>query len=429
MLRIYKLLIKNSKFALNWLLKRRLQKGKESPARLDERRGLTDLPRPAGSLVWLHAASVGEAQSALSLINQILKTHTHTHFLVTTGTLTSAVLMEKNLPERAIHQFYPLDHPQWVARFLDHWRPDLALWIESELWPNMLAEIKKRGIKTFLVNARMSERSFGRWKRFNRAAIELLSTFSGILAQTDTDSQRFRILGGQNVQVTDNLKYSAKALPVNEDDLQALQAQMQGRLCWVYASSHKGEEEMACRIHQILATSLPDLLTIIVPRHPERGEDIVKACEAHGLHIMLRSDGQEKTAPTLDTNIYIANTLGELGLFYRLAPVACIGRSFSDDGGGGHNPIEAAQLNCAVLHGPNVQYQTDIYEEMNAEGAALKMSSEAEMLQTLHELLSDPKKMQAQQARGTNFAQYKEGVLERVMDVLEPHLGIPDGDA
>lgn len=402
------------------LLDRRMAKGKEDSARLNERKGIAALERPDGVLLWIHAASVGESQSALSLINQIIRDYPSFKILVTTGTVTSADLMAKNLPEGAIHQYYPLDHPDWVDSFLDHWHPDMAIWVESELWPNMLGAVKARNIPSFLVNARLSKRSYGRWKMFKSSIATLLSVFTAILAQTQKDAERFTALGAQNVQVTDNLKYNAKPLPVNEDDLRALKGHMQGRPCWLYASSHKGEEELACRVHQTLKNSIPDLLTIIVPRHPDRGTDVEFTCGTTGLEVIRRTNA--KTPPDMETDIYIADTLGELGLFYRLAPVSCIGRSFSDDGGGGHNPIEAAQLHCAVLHGPNIQYQQDIYDEMNADKAALMVHDEAMLSQSIHTLLNDSAALRAQQKRGLNFARNKEGVLERVMSALHPTL-------
>jgi 3-deoxy-D-manno-octulosonic-acid transferase len=340
--------------------------------------------------------------------------------MVTTGTLSSATLMAQKLPARAFHQFYPLDCPAWVSRFLDHWKPDMALWMESELWPNMLSEIGRRNIPAALVNARMSDKSFKNWTTLRALVSPLLSSFSAILTQTDRDKARFESLGAKNVTTTDNIKFSATPLPCDEDHLSVLKTAVVDRPIWLFASTHKGEEEMACRIHDVLKSNLPDVLTIIGPRHPERRAEILENCKSYGLNMRLR--GTEKTPPHADTDIYIADTLGELGLFYTLSPVACIGRSFSDDGGGGHNPIEAAQLDCAVLYGPNVQYQKEIYEEMDAAGAAKMMVDEHRMADTIHSFLTDADKLAAQQSVGRVYADRKSAVIERVITALEPVL-------
>ena len=420
MLNFYRFCMGMSEKALKGLLERRAQKGKENRLRLAERQGKPSHPRPDGPLVWIHAASVGEAQSALIVIDGLLKLSQNLHILMTTGTTTSAALMAQKLPDRTLHQFFPLDHPDWADRFLTHWSPDLALWMESELWPNMLEGLKRRNIPAALVNARLSDRSFRRWRIFKSAAKQILGCFSMILTQTQKDADYFVSLGAKRVIVTDNLKFSAKPLPAAETDLKILVAKIGSRPLWLYASTHKGEEDMACRIHQILKNSIPDVLTIIVPRHPDRRDSIRLTCEQRKLFVVMR--GTEKNLPEQDTDIYVADTIGELGLFYRVAPVACIGRSFSDDGGGGHNPIEAAQLNCAVLHGPDIQNLEEIYAEMDKAGAALNMKNEIEMTNTLQALLTDLSALQRHQAIALRFAKSKENVIQGVLKAITPLL-------
>ena len=420
MLSFYRFLTGLGQPAFVSLLHKRAEKGKEIKGRLDERMGKAAQSRPDGSLIWVHAASVGEAQSMLILIEEMLKLDPRLHILVTTGTATSAEMMGQKLPERAFHQFYPLDYPEWVASFLDHWKPDMVFWMESEIWPNMLGEIKKRNIPAILLNARMSDKSFLRWRLIKPTARKILNSFAMILTQTQKDSEYFSRLGATHLKVTDNLKFSAKPLPASDDDLKTLAAHVRGRPVWVFASTHKGEEDMACRVHQILKNSLPELLTIIVPRHPDRRHSIREICEAHKLKTMLR--GMDKTMPEADTEIYIADTMGELGLFYRLAPVSCIGRSFSDDGGGGHNPIEAAQLNSAILHGPGIKHFAEIYTQMNAAGAALKMKNETQLTDTLRSLLTDATQLQEKQRAAANFAGSKADVIKRVILAVTPLL-------
>jgi 3-deoxy-D-manno-octulosonic-acid transferase len=422
MLDIYKKLTKRAAPVLEWALRRRVRLAKEIPDRFLEKMGITKIPRPDGFLIMLHAASVGEAQSSLVLINAILRIRPDAFFLVTTGTAASARTLEKTLPERAFHQFYPWDHPEWVNRFLNYWRPDLAIWMESELWPNMLSEIKSRGIPAVLVNARLSDKSYRRWKNMRNAAREILSAFSLVLAQTQKECDRFLTLGAVRAVPIDNLKYAAKPLPFDDAELQNIAGHMRGRPIWVFASTHAGEESMACRVHQRLKLSIPDVLTIIVPRHPDRRDNLGIENDARGLKIVFRGD--DKKPPLEDTDIYIADTFGELGLFYRLAPVACIGRSFSADGGGGHNPIEAAQLRCAVLHGPNVQYQQAIYDEMDAANAIMMAINELSLMNEVRLLLTDSDYRARRQEAAYSFAVSKASVIDRVMENVAPYIEV-----
>ncbi len=419
----YKLTSKCEKL-FNTLLENRLKRGKESDIRLSERKGRSTLPRPTGTLIWIHAASVGEAQSTLILIDTISKQQADIKFLVTSGTLTSAQLMADRLPENAFHQFYPLDYPDWTNSFLNHWKPDLILWMESELWPNMLMQIKNRNIPSILVNARLSKKSYHAWKLFSGSAKKILSTFTLILTQTKTDELRFKNLGAKKVITTDNLKYSAAPLPYSDKELQNIQNIIKNRPTWVFASTHDGEEFLACKIHDILVKKMPDLLTIIVPRHPERRDDIRKTCRAMNLPHTFRSDNtnNQKTPPEANTQIYVADTLGELGLFYKLTDIAVIGRSFSNDGGGGHNPIEAAQLGCAVLTGPNIQFQQQLFDEMFAANAAHQVRDKSDLLKQLQTLLTDAATRTKAITHAIEFSKTKTGVIDRVMENLTPLL-------
>ncbi|MFN3700321.1 MAG: 3-deoxy-D-manno-octulosonic acid transferase [Alphaproteobacteria bacterium] len=435
MFQIYKIATFAAAPAFHGLLRSRLNKGKEDPQRIAERKGFASQPRPKGKLVWIHAASVGEAQAALIVIGKITARMPNCAILITTGTKTSAELMAQKLPNGAIHQYYPLDHPHWVERFLNHWQPDLCLWMESELWPNMLSGIKRRSIPAALVNAKLSPRSYGRWKRLKSLITPMLSTFHTILTQTDSDKGYYLNLGAapDKVLTTDNLKYSADPLPYDEAALMDIQSAISSRPVWVYASTHDGEEALAYRAHQSLLEKLPDLLTIIVPRHPERRSQIQSALEAlqgnaaeaaQNATPPLKIDfrGQNKKLPNQNTALYIADTLGELGLFYKLAPIACIGRSFSHDGGGGHNPIEAALHNCAVLYGKNIQNLQEIFDDMRAAQAALRLKEPSELAPALEALFTDPARLKTLQDKAHSFATAKAGVIDTVMNALEPLL-------
>ncbi len=398
------------------LLKRRAGKGKEITERLPERYGIASLPRPEGTLIWVHVASVGEAQSMLSLINLILDQMPQAHILVTSVTVTSAQLLADRLPDRAFHQFSPIDHPGWVRHFLDHWKPDIVLWAESELWPNTLNLLSKRHVPVALLNAHMSPGSFKNWSRAKQMSRDMLSVFTIIMAQTQDDADRYLQLGGRSVVLTENLKYAASPLPCDTNDLKALQNAIGHRAVWLYASTHDGEEELAVEIHAKLVQKFPSLLTIIAPRHPNRRDEIAGKIPA--ANTLFR--GEDKKLPTPETQIYVADTLGEMGLLYRSAGLACIGRSFSRDGGGGHNPIEPALLECAILSGPDVHNLALIYEEMSRAGAAIIAETPDKLEKTLSDLLSSPARLKELQESGYAFADRKARSLTQIVEELEP---------
>lgn len=395
----------------------RLRRGKEDPQRMPERQGMASAPRPNGPLVWLHAASVGEAQSALALIERLLQMRTDLNLLVTSGTVTSAGLLKRRLPARAIHQFVPVDLRHWVRRFLDHWQPDLALFVESELWPNLVLETSSRGCPLMLVNGRMSARSFARWQRAPRLAQALLGRFALCLGQTEQDAARLAALGAPKAEYLGNLKYSAAPLPSDEAALAALRAEAGKRPLWLAASTHPGEERMAAEVHLALRADHENLLTIIVPRHPERGDEIEAMLENLGLTVARRSRGE---APDAGREIYLADTLGELGLFYRLAGIAFIGGSTGSLGG--HNPLEAAQLDCAILYGPDMANFRTVAADLAAAQAAVQISDREDLRRRLGRLLAEPdERKNLARAAGKVSAQNADA-LERIADVLAPYV-------
>ncbi|HSK41677.1 MAG TPA: 3-deoxy-D-manno-octulosonic acid transferase, partial [Arenibaculum sp.] len=349
--------------AIRLLVARRRAAGKEDAARQSERFGVPSRPRPAGRLIWCHAASVGESLSVLTLVRHLLASYADVSILVTTGTVTSASLMVQRLPERAFHQYVPIDRMPWVRRFLDHWRPDFVLWTESEIWPNLLSEVRRRGMPAALVNARISGRSYRNWRYFPGFAGSLLGAFGLCLAQTETEAERLRRLGASDVRCLGNMKYSADPLPDGGSGTQPLRAAIAGRPAWLLASSHPGEEAIAAEVHRRLADSVPGLLTVIAPRHPDRGKDIAAELTRLGFAVARRAPGD---VPGTGDQIYLADTLGELGMLYRLVPVVCIGGSLVPFGG--HNPIEPAQLGCVLVYGPHMTNFAEITAELEAEG-------------------------------------------------------------
>ncbi len=367
--------------ALRLMLRRRAARGKELPARLAERRGFPGSPRPPGRLLWLHAASVGETLSALPLVAALPADLT---ILFTTGTRTSAHLLTTRLEEaglaaRVLHRFVPLDVPAWAARFLDAWRPDAACFLESELWPNLLAACAARHIPVALVNARLSARSARQWARAPGFAREVLGRFAWIAAQSQEDAARLHALGAPSVDAPGNLKFAAPPLPVDDAELARLQALLGRRPRLLAASTHPADDTIVAAAHAALSARHPGLLTAIVPRHPERGAALAASCNAP-----RRALGE---APP-EAGLWLADTLGELGLFYRAFPLVLMGKSFA--GGGGQNPWEPAQLGCAVVCGPDMQNFPDAVARLREAGALTQVPDEAALVEALDALLRDP---------------------------------------
>jgi 3-deoxy-D-manno-octulosonic-acid transferase len=397
------------------LINRRLKQGKEDPERIGERRGLSHDVRPAGPLVWIHGASVGEVLAAAALIERLRALNIR--ILLTSGTVTSAAIVAKRFPPDVIHQYVPFDSPRYVARFLDHWRPSLALFIESDLWPNLILQSAARRLPMVLINGRMSQRSFPRWRRMSGTISALLDKFDLCLAQSKTDGERFSALGSHDVIVTGNLKLDVPAPPADPVKLEKLMAVTRGRPIVVAASTHPGEEEILIETQRTLAGFFPELLTVIVPRHPDRGAGIAKMIEAAGLKVSLRS-GQE--LPTAATDIYVADTLGELGLFYRLAPIVFMGGSLVEHGG--QNPIEAVKLGAAIAHGPHVFNFTDVYEALDQAGGARVAPDREALVKQLGQLLADADAREKLVAASSRVVEQLGGALERTLTALEPYL-------
>ena len=373
--------------ALRLLLRLRARRGKEVDGRLAERRGVDPTPRPAGKLFWLHAASVGETVSVLPVVSELIA-RSPASVLFTTGTVTSAALLARRLPElglgdRVRHRFVPLDVPGWAARFLDHWRPDAACFVESELWPNLLAGCRVRGIPTVLLNARLSPRSFDRWRRSPGLAAHLLGGFAAIRARSPEDAARLAALGGRVVTAPGDLKFSAPPLPADDAELTRLRARLGTRPAWLAASTHRGEEQSVFEAHAALAAWHPGLLTIVAPRHPERGATI--ADSARGFPVRRRSRGED---PPDSGGVFIADTLGELGLFYRLAGIAFIGGSLVPHGG--QNPLEAARLGCAVAVGPFTGNFRAAVDALETHGALQRVDDVAALGRFIDTMLRDP---------------------------------------
>ncbi len=414
-LRLYRSVLRRASPVAGRIVARRLKRGKEDPARVTERRGVASRARPPGHLVWVHGASVGEILAVAALVERLIALGFHV--LLTSGTRTSAEVAAKRFPPEVIHQFVPYDLPSYIARFLDHWRPSMALFVESDLWPNLILANAERRIPMILLNGRISERSFRRWRRMPSTIAALLGRFDLCLAQSPTDGERLSELGAPRVLTTGNLKLDVPAPPADAAAVERLTALVKGRPVIAAASTHAGEESLIIDTHIRLRAEAPGLLTIIVPRHPRRGEEVAHIAASRGLKFALRSRNQP---PASFVEVYIADTVGELGLFYRVAPIVFMGGSLVEHGG--QNPIEAIRLGAAVAHGPHVWNFAELYQTLDEGGGTVAVADGAALLGQMRRWLTDPRARQRSSEAGLRMVEASGGALDRTLAVLEPYL-------
>ncbi|MGZ8399962.1 MAG: glycosyltransferase N-terminal domain-containing protein [Methyloceanibacter sp.] len=416
-LKAYRLLTRLAAPIAPLILDWRTRRGKEETDRRPERYGVASAPRPSGFMVWFHAASVGEANAALPVIETIAAERPEVRMLLTTATVTSARLARTRLPKGVLHQYIPLDHQDFMRRFLQHWRPDLAVLVESEIWPNLVLETKARDIPLVLINARMSSSSFKRWRRRPGLSRPIFSSFDLVLAQNDGLAERFAQLGAARALDVGNLKADAPPPPADLPGRRKLTAALADRSVWLAASTHPGEDDIVAAAHVRMRAARPDLITIIVPRHPERGPLIADQLKASNLSVALRS---EEKLPDATTDIYVADTIGELGLFYALAPVAFVGGSLAARGG--QNPVEPIKLGAAVLTGPNFQNFRDSYSALLSAGGCQQVSDAASLAEAALALLEDTAARRAMTERASRAIAAMSGALPKTLAELEPYL-------
>ncbi|HQT75837.1 MAG: hypothetical protein B7Z80_21190 [Rhodospirillales bacterium 20-64-7] len=402
--------------ALRLNLRRRATRGREITVRLNERFGVDATPRPPGKLLWMHAASIGETMSILPVLEALRSGVT---VLLTTGTVTSQAILEQRIPALGLsgvvlHRFAPLDVPAWVRRFLAHWQPDAACFIESELWPNQLAACQRRGIPLMLLNARMSDRSFSRWRHVPSLAAHVLGMFAAIRARGEQDADRLRALGAPHVENAGDLKFAAPPLPVDQAELDRLRRIVGGRPVWLAASTHPGEDDLVAEVHRTLVRIHPGLLTIVAPRHPDRGQAL-----AASLNAPRRSAGEAPPAEGL----WIADTLGELGLWYRLAPVAFVGRSLLPPGGG-QNPLEPARLGCAIAVGPYTGNFMNHVELLRHAGGLTEITDGESLAGFVDTMLRNPDQRHRAGANASAAVRGYEDLPARTADALVSLLGM-----
>jgi len=384
-------------------------------ARVRERRGHGSLPRPAGRLVWFHAASVGESLSVLTLIHRLGETAPDLEFLITSGTPTSADLIAKRLPPRTRHQFPPLDSSAAVARFLDHWQPDLGIFVESELWPNMLVQARAADVPLVLLNARLSPKSVRTWVKRRDTARFLLDQFTLMLTQNAQTAENLRAMGADpaRLQEGSNLKALSDPLPVDQDTLLQVQQAIGPRPVWVASSTHEGEEEIVLQAHNALLAEHPDLLLLLAPRHPNRGESVEALIADAGLTSIRRS---RDALPRSSTQVYLADTLGEVGLWYTLCPLVFLGGSLRQIGG--HNPFEVMQAGGAVLTGPGAYNFAESFAELIELGAAREISSAETLAAAVGTWLDDAHALDTARDQGRAFLARQSDQMDRTVAAL-----------
>jgi len=395
------------------LLKKRVAQGKEHPQRYVERLGITDAPRPQGPLVWFHGVSVGESLSAIPVIARLQAERPGIAVLITTATTTSAEILSRRLPDGVIHQFAPIDTPQAVTAFLDRWRPDLAVFIESDIWPNLLQALSERSLPHVLLSARITEKTYRGWQTFRGSMRQLLSGYTLIMAQDNASDERLKAMGvGTGPHA--NLKVLGTPLVVDTEALAALRALTDGRRVILAASTHYGEDTLIARALEPWIRD-GDLL-VLVPRHPIKAADIRLDLEAFGLHVAQRSL-KEAISPLI--HIYLADTLGELGLFFSLADLIIMGGSFLT-GIGGHNPLEAARLGKAVITGPDIGNWEGIFDSLASAGGAWTVAGPRELAFLVEQLRQAPVAVQAADAAALTVSREEADTLDRVWRALEP---------
>lgn len=418
-IRIYNFLIRILyPLVIKRYINKRKQNGKEDIKRFNERIGRPKIKRPEGKLIWFHGASVGESLSMLPLITKLLDLYPNLHIMVTTGTVTSAELMNKRLPERAFHQYIPIDNPTFAARFLRHWKPDLALWFESELWPAMLSNIKGRNIPLLLINGRISNKSFKRWQQFDFICKELLGCFTFCLGQSEEDAYRLRVLGAKEAICLGNLKYAGFQPPVDPAKREEIAAQIGNRPLWNVSSTHNDEELKIGKFLKRVQDKVPGLLTIIAPRHPNRGPEIQEALNEIGLKTALRSKGEKITDTT---DVYIADTIGEVGIWYDLAPLVFIGGSLIPHGG--QNFMEPSRMRDAVLVGPHMFNFTDAMNRAKKADAVIQVNDVNELEENVIQLLTNPELLEAKRSLAYNWAHGEAKVLDGIVEKVKGYIG------
>lgn len=416
--RLYALLMRGLSLFLPLWLRRRARAGKEDATRLSERYGRTERKRPKGELIWMHGASVGETTMMLPLINRLLETPGRS-VLVTSGTVTSAELMAKKLPKRAFHQYAPFDAPQYVTRFLSHWQPDLAVWAESEIWPSLVLQTRAAGIPMALINGRMGAHSLKGWAKREAFAKQVFGSFDCILPADEKTAKGLSPFVNTPLTSVGNLKYDAPTLTFDESERAALKAAIGTRPVWVAASVHAEEIEVFIEAQK----EMGDALLVLVPRHPGDAASRMLLGAHPSLNFAQRSKGQ---MPEAEIDIYLCDTLGEMGLAYALGDLAVVGGSFSEELMG-HNPLEPVRLSVPTLTGPHYSSFEEVYAPYIQADAIKVVEDGGRLSQIVKTMLSDKKILRDMTDQASAIAADMSGSLEITHTALEALLSSQNG--
>ncbi len=401
------------------IVRDKLQAAGVSATRQQERLGHSSLPRPHGQLIWFHAASVGESLSVLSLIRSLGRRLPEAEFLVTSGTPTSAALIEKRLPPRTRHQYPPLDAARPVKRFLEHWRPAAGIFVESEIWPRLIVEGASGGTPLALLNARLSEKSVAGWKKRPKTAKFILGHFNLFLTQNDRTAENLTSLGADpdRVKPGTNLKAMSDPLPVDDETLGDIRDQIGERPVWIASSTHEGEEETVLEAHNELLKDRPDLLLLLIPRHPDRRDQVADIVKGSSNSIALRSLEQKISK---QTQVYVADTLGDTGTWYAVSPIVFLGGSLLEIGG--HNPFEPAQAGAAVITGPGYFNFAETFAPLVESGGAIEVNDASQLAKAVNLWLSDENALQKAQSAAKECVNSQKSALKDVVETLVSNL-------
>jgi 3-deoxy-D-manno-octulosonic-acid transferase len=426
---LYRVLTFLAKPVARPLLFIRAMRGRESRdrRRRAERLGIPSVPRPRGRVFWFNAVSVGEGNSIMPIVDFVLEEYPDAHALVTTTTVAGAENMAAKLAgRRAFHQFLPLDRRAYAERFFSYWRPAAGFFADSDFWPNILLSASARSVPLIILNGRVSDRSYARWMRHRGMSRRLMGAFVYALAKSDDDAGKLSGMGVMKTDCVGNLKYAAPALSCDPGGLAEFSSRAGGRARWVAAVTHPGEDEIILRAHRAIREKFKDALLIIAPRHPERGAKVLALARKSGFSAALESSRELVTG---NTDVWIADILGGLGLYYAFSDIVFVGGSLLDNLDG-HNPMEAARLESAILSGPNVASFTETYDILKRDGAVTIVSDEYELAREAISLMSDPRKLAEIRGRAFRSAEREAGVLERAKDILRPLLkSVTDDDS
>ena len=401
------------------LLLFRYYRGKEDKKRFGERLGFCCQKRPSGKLVWMHGASVGECLSMLPLVKKLIEENKNLSVMVTSGTITSAALMATRLPKGAFHQYIPVDFP-WAAKaFVKHWQPNLVLWFESDFWPNLLSAINQAHVPLVLLNGRISDKSFARWQKIPVMIRSIQNLFTLSFGQTEEDARRLKILGAKDVISVGNLKFAATYPPFDLQELKNMKKIIGSRPCWCMASTHANEEEIGMKVHLEIMKEYVNLLTVIAPRHPNRADEIEKMFHKNGLTVARRSRGEQITS---HTQIYLADTIGEMGLIYQLTPYVFVGGSLIPFGG--QNMLEPMRLHRAVMIGPHAFNFREIVAKAKKSKALIEVADIQALTQQLLLFLMKPANAEKIAVRAEKIATSEMSVLDKIYTILHKRFNV-----